>query len=138
MTDLLFPGSGSASSIETIFIEGYKFDICEVLPHCYEYLAPKGKYSRPMGRFFVEVEDNYVVRYDHTVKLHEAGCKNRWDMFCMGRSEAKAKVAAFETMLNDYTRMCDSLRNKPHFAFNLQPKIDLLKSRVFEIYGIGL
>lgn len=138
MANLLYPGSGSATSIETIFIDGYRFDICEVMSHCYEYLAPKGKYSRPMARFFVEVEERHVVRYDHTEKLHLAGCENRWDMFCMGKAEAKAKITAFETMLTDYNRMSTNLKNKPHFAFNLQPKIDSLKTRIFEIYGIKL
>lgn len=136
MANLLYPGSDSAKSIETIFIDGYRFDICEVIPALYEYLAPKGKFSKPMARFFVEVEERHVVRYHHTEKLHLAGCENRWDMFCMGKAEAFAMIAAFETMLTDYNRMSTTLQNKPHFAFNLQPKIDSLKTRAADIYGI--
>ncbi len=138
MANLLYPGSGSATSIETIFIDGYRFDICEVMSHCYEYLAPKGKYSRPMGRFFVEVEERHVIRYHHTEKLHAAGMENRWDFFCMDKSSAKAKVAEFETMPNDYNRLVDALEKKPMFTFSLQPKIDSLKTRIFEVYGIKL
>lgn len=139
MSDLiLFPGNGSADSIETIFVDGYRFDICEVKPDFYEYLAPSGKFKQPAERFFVEVENKHIINYAHAERLHLIGVKNRWDIFCTGKSVVKRYITMFETYLADYKRMTELLDTNPKFTYSLQPKIDFLKSSVLEVYGIKL
>lgn len=98
MSNMIYPGNGATLKTETFFVDGVKFDICEVHPSHYEYLSKltaKGS-SKPSARFFLAVEDSHVVRYNHAEFYFQQTGECRYDFFCMGRAECKGLISMFE------------------------------------------
>lgn len=102
MASMIFPGNGATVNNETIFVEGFRFDICEVAPSHYEYLNPgtttRGA-SKPASRFFLSVEENFIVNYQIAVKWHSQTGQCRYDWFCAAKSDCKRWIADFEKEL---------------------------------------
>ena len=137
-TQLFYPSADSAPSIETIFIDGHRFDICEVQECHFDLLLPAGNFKKPGGRFFVAVENDFIVNYRHTEKLHAAGIENRWDFFCLAKSDCKDIIKQFEEAVKSLNSMRASLDKHPKMAYTLQPRIDAKINSIFERYGLNL
>lgn len=57
--NMIYPGYGATSKTETFFVEGIKFDLCEVALSHYDYLCPNTtsrNASKPANRFFLQLK----------------------------------------------------------------------------------
>lgn len=98
MTNMIFPGNSAVVNNETIFVEGFRFDICEVAPSHYEFLnvgTAKGS-SKPAGRFFLSVEESHIVNYNIAADWHSKTGECRYGFFCASKSDCKRWISDFE------------------------------------------
>lgn len=135
MSSLYYPSASTCPSVKTIFVEGYKFDICEVGQCHYDMLLPD-KFKKPSGRFFVAVDDNFIVGFKFVEDLHEKGVENRWEMFCTSLSDAKYKIEQFEKLLFDFNRINALVEKHPNRKSMYQPKIESIRKSILERYNI--
>ena len=137
MQDAIYYPSAAAST-ETMFVSGYKFDICEVHPCNDEFILPANGMSRNGARYFIEVEGRFIVGFDKAESLHRSGCYNRWDVFCMSKSSAKEKVLRFAKLFEDLKHLQSVYDMRPKQNIMLLPKIDFLKSAIMKGYGVNI
>lgn len=131
---MIYPGNWATLKTETFFIEGIKFDICEVHPSHYEYLPVNGngRASKPASRFFLAVEDTHVVNYKFSEQYHKATGDCRWDFFCMGRAECLQKIKDFEKRLAQISRL------KLAKLQETRERLNKLRISTNEMYGTNL
>jgi hypothetical protein len=93
-----FPSASVAPSVVTEFVNGVKFDVCEVIKEAYGMLADK-KY-----RYFLCVEDSFIVNYAGAESYFAATGEERWDVFCMTKGDCLQ-------MIRDYAAKCEQVEN---------------------------
>jgi len=129
-TTATYPSSTVAPSIETLFVNGIKFDICELIKEAYDMIVDK------RFRYFVCVEDNHIVQFSACEKYFQVTGETRWDFFCITKGECIAWV-------NDYQQQCDkvasynqSLAKKPLMRQMIAPKIQAINERCLTLFGV--
>lgn len=132
---MIFPGAHSIKSVETIFVDGLRFDICEVAEHHFCYITSRT--GKPQNRYFLDCEGT-IMFYNYAVEYHAATGQCRWDFFTRGKSDLKKEIAQFEERYKTLESLRDKLANKPAMAGLLQPKIDWIASCIKERYGINI
>lgn len=133
---MIFPGVHSTQSVETIFIEGYRLDICEVNPAHYDLLYNGTGASKPMGRYFLEVENKHIVSYKTSEGYFAQTGQCRWDFFCHAKSDIKKQVQEFESLISDCIFISAKIAAKPAMSSMLLPKLEYKKTRLLERYGV--
>lgn len=124
---MIYPGHGATKKVETFFVDGIKFDVCELHESHYCYVSQCDK--KPRGRFFLAVEDSYIVNYKFSEQYHAQTGDCRYDFFCTSRSDCLDKIKTFEEMYNlilSASPKCEEGRKR------LQGRIDF----IFNLYGI--
>lgn len=127
---MTYPTHTVAPSIHTDFVNGIKFDICEVESSCYDLLTNK-KY-----RFFVCVEDNFICNYDASEKYFNATGEERWSFFCATKAECIAKIAKFSELTETIEVHKAFIKKHPKLALSRGLAIDKLKNRMVDSYGV--
>ena len=102
--DMVYPSATAAPSIATEFVNGIKFDICEVDKAAYNMLYNKA------NRFFLCVDDN-IVGIESAEKFAAATGEVRWDLFCCTKSDCLSKIKAFQADLETLQKW----QNKPGY-----------------------
>lgn len=133
---LIYPSATSAPSVETMFIEGVKFDICEVVPGLYNMLQPGLNGKKPGSRFFICVEDNFICRYSASEQYFKETGQARWDFFAMGRAECRAYVLQYEESCNKVARLQESMSKRTNSVTMYQPMIDKENDLCIQRFGI--
>ena len=88
---MTYPSETVAPSIYTDFVNGVKFDICEVIKEAHDMLY------NSRNRFFLCVEDTFIYKYSSAEKFFAATGKTRWDMFCMTKGECLDLIKDYQT-----------------------------------------
>ena len=88
---MTYPTETIAPSIYTDFVDGIKFDICELCKESYNMVIDK------RFRFFLCVEDTFIYKYAGAEKFFAATGKVRWDMFCMTKQECKNLIEEYRS-----------------------------------------
>lgn len=134
MKAITYPHHTLAPVIETIFIDGFKFEICEFNTEIArkEYNVDKSK------RFFLVVEDNF---YNHNW-LEQYGAiigDKVWRMYCSDKSVIQAIINDFEDALNSIetwskraSKIAEGKYNSP------MVKVNELKKSLKDRFGIQL
>jgi len=125
-----FPTNTVAPSIYTDFVNGIKFDICEVDSSCYHLLTNK-RY-----RFFVCVEDRFICGYDASEKYFKATGEERWSFFCATKNECITKIDKFSKLEEEIKRHKDFIKRKPNFTHSRGMVVDKLKAKMLFLYGV--
>lgn len=126
---MIYPGNGATKKVETFFVEGFKFEVCELHESHFEYIAPNG--GKPKGRYFLAVEDSHIVHYSIAEKYHAQTGHCRYDFFCTSRSECLEKIKTFERV---YTEVSTAAPKTEDGKARLQGKIDFIAA----LFGIKL
>jgi hypothetical protein len=99
---MTYPSETVAPSISTEFVNGVKFDICEVIEEAHDMLY------NSRNRFFLCVEDAFIYKYAGAEKFFASTGKSRWDMFCMTKGECVDLInyyqAAYESITSLYKK----------------------------------
>lgn len=134
---MIYPGIHSTANVETIFVDGYQVNICEVAPSHYEYLLPNGAWAKPGGRYFLEVE-GFIVNYNYAARYHMKTGECRWDFFCVAKSDVKSWVNDLEKMLSDIEAWKNKMAKMPYAKSMVLPKIESTAKRLRERFGIDI
>ena len=134
---MYYPGTGSAVSVERVFVDGVQIDICEVNPSHYEFLSPIGAGKKPGGRFFMEIEGQivgYQLAAEYCVKTGDC----RWDFFCADKSYIKGRIDEIQELLSSIRSLEAKLLEKPLMGIMIAPKIADKKARLLNRYFIKI
>ena len=95
-TAAVYPDNTIAPSIETIFVDGYKFDICEFIKEAREEFAVSN-----VCRFFLTLEDELLpFRVPTTEAVNAFGEYNVWGrLLCADKAYWKSFIVDFENDL---------------------------------------
>ena len=121
---MLYPSNTAAPSVATEFVNGIKFDICEVVPQCYDLVYGKG------NRFFLCAEDN-IVGIDAAIEFHAKTGESRWDLFCGTKADMLNKIKQFQSDLETIEKW----KNKPGFL--AQQIVEKTISRCKSVYKVS-
>jgi uncharacterized protein YpbB len=125
-----FPSASVAPSIYTDFINGVRFDICEVDKAAYNMLNDK------KFRFFLCVEESTILGYASAEKFCKASGEDRWDMFCKSMAECKALITKFEESYNKIIKLEERAKKSKSLHISCTNKIQAIKKQCIDIYGI--
>lgn len=134
--NMIYPGVHSTASVETIFINGYRLDICEVNAAHFDLLYNGNNASKPMARYFLEIEGRHIVSYKAAEGFFNQFGDCRWDFFCRAKSDIKKHVQDFEAIIADCISMSAKIESKPAMAAMILPKLEYKKTRLLERFGI--
>mgnify|MGYP000324311132 CR=1 FL=1 len=127
---MTYPSHTVAPSIYTDFINGIKFDICEVDSSCYELLNNK-RY-----RFFVCVEDNFIYGFDSATKYYEATGDENWGLFCKTKQDCKDYIEGFSQGYDKITKHLDFINRKPVFKQSRMTVVNTIRTDMINRYGV--
>jgi len=125
-----FPTPSVAPSIITQFVNGVKFDICEVCSESYGMLNDK------KFRYFLCVEDTHIVQFASAEKFCNATGENRWDMFCKSLGECKALISKFDDAYNRIIQLEEKANKSKGLKFSCLQRIQTIKTNCINTYGI--
>jgi hypothetical protein len=123
------PSETAAPSIYTDFINGVKFDICEVDKCAYSMLSAS-KY-----RFFICVEDCFITGFKSAEKLCATTGEDRWDTFCMTKGECLSLINDFSEAYDRIIELTDRAENKPALRISSIGKANSIRSRMMGLFG---
>ena len=93
---MIYPDYTVAPVIETIFVEGYKFEICEFIKEArIEFNV------RDSSRFFLFFEDGLFNENIYKPMISVLGSKSIWgEVICKDKAFLKSTVKSFETKIS--------------------------------------
>ena len=124
-----FPTHSVAPSVYTAFVNGVKFDICEVDEACYEMLNDK-RY-----RFFLCVEDNYIVDFAAAKKFCDTTKEDRWDLLCKSMSDCKSLISKFEDAYKRIIKLEDRARKSKSLNISCTKRVQQIKKSCINTFG---
>lgn len=127
---MTYPTHTVAPSIYTDFINGVKFDICEVESSCYDLLVNK-RY-----RFFVCVEDNFIPGFQEAEKFYKATKEERWDFFCKTKQDCKDFINKFSEAYDAIEKHLEFIERKPVFTQSRMVQVNKIRTNMMERYGV--
>ena len=127
---MIFPSPSVAPSIYTDFVNGVKFDICEVDSSAYDMLYSK------RSRFFLSIEDTFIYNYKGAEDFFNATGETRWDLFTMTKADCLDKISKFSELSEQIASHIDLVNRKPVFAKSRSVIIEKLKNRMLDCYGV--
>lgn len=127
---MTYPTHTVAPSIYTDFINGVKFDICEVESSCYDLLNNK-KY-----RFFVCVEDNFIPGFDEASKYYAKTKDERWGFFCKTMQDCKDYISKFSDGYDAIEKHLQFIERKPAFTQSRMAQVNKIRTNMMERYGV--
>lgn len=129
---MTYPSPSVAPSVVTEFVNGVKFDVCEVVKEAYDMLSDK------RFRYFVCVEDTFIVGFAACESWCNTSGQDRWDMFCRTKGECLE-------MINDYAAKCEQverwnvmLGQKSGISPMVLPKISEVNNYCIRRYGVKI
>ncbi len=125
---MTYPGETVAPSVITEFINGIKFDICEVDKGAYNMLYNK------TARYFVCVEDNHIVYYKSAEEYFDKTGECRWDLFCRTKQECKDLINEFSVAHDSIERQLERAE-KPAFTLMAMQSVNKIRERMMNIFG---
>lgn len=125
-----FPSSSVAPSVHTSFVDGVKFDICEVDKCAYDMLNDK------RFRYFLCVEDTTIVGFDSAEKFCKATGENRWDMFCKSMADCKTLIKKFEDAHESILKLQERAKKSKSLNISCTAKIQDIKKTCINTFGI--
>jgi len=134
--NMIFPGSHSTANVETVFVSSYRLDICEVASNHFEFLYNENKHSKPMGRYFLEVEGKHIVSYKISEDYFNTTGECRWDFFCRSKSDVKKMVQEFEALIADCASLSAKITQKPAMESMIFPKLKYKSDRLLQRFGV--
>ncbi len=126
---ITFPTETAAPSIYTDFINGVRFDICEVDKAAYNMLIDK------KFRFFLCVEESTILGYASAEKFCRVSGEDRWDMFCKSKAECKALITKFEESYSKIIKLEERSKKSNSLHISCTNKIQSIKKHCIDIYG---
>jgi hypothetical protein len=127
---MTYPSHTVAPSIYTDFINGVKFDICEVDSSCYDLLNNK-KY-----RYFVCVEDNFIAGFDGAEKFYNATKQERWGLFCKTMQDCKDYIDGFSSDYDKIEKLLKRVERNPVFTRSCMATVNSIRTNMMERYGV--
>lgn len=127
---MTFPSVTVAPSVVTEFVNGIKFDICEVIPEAYSQLTDK------KFRYFLAVEDTFIVNYSAAERYFESTKEVRWDLFCTTKGECLSMIKDYENKCVQIGKWQDMIQQKTGISGMLLPKISALNESSLNKYGV--
>lgn len=128
--DMIYPSTSCAPVVYTEFVNGIRFDVCEVIPQCFEYLCDK-KY-----RFFLSVEDMHIISYSAAEKWFEHSGDTRWDFFCSTIGDVKSWIKDYEKTYDQVKRWNELVMQKPGIKPMILPKISAANQYCLNRFGV--
>ena len=111
-------------------------DNCEVNAAHFDLLYNGNGASKPMARYFLEIENRHIVSYKTAEDFFNRFGECRWDFFCRGKSDIKKYVQDFEAIISDCISMSGKIASKPAMAAMILPELEYKKTRLLEIFGV--
>ena len=125
-----FPSASVAPSVHTSFVDGVKFDICEVYKCAYDMLNDK------RFRYFLCVEDTTIVGFASAEKFCNAIGEDRWDMFCKSMADCKALIKKFEDAHESILKLQERAKKSKSLEISCTAKIQDIKKTCIDTFGI--
>ena len=124
-----YPTETVAPNIYTDFVNGVKFDICEVDKCAYSML------NSPKSRFFVCVEDNFITGFKSAEKLCAVTGEDRWDIFCVTKGECISLINEFSEAYDNIIKLLERAENKPALRASSIGTANSIRSRMMVLFG---
>jgi len=124
-----YPHETVAPSIYTDFVNGVKFDICEVDKSCYHMLTSK------KFRFFLCVEDNHICFYESAEQYFEKTGDVRWGFFCKTKAECIDLINQFSDAYDSIEKWLERAERTPALKRSSMEKVNSIRSRMMTIFG---
>lgn len=128
--DMLYPSNDCAPSVYTEFVNGIRFDICEVIPQCHNYINDK-RY-----RVFLIVEERKIIGYEASEMWFSHSGETRWDFFCATRGECKEWIKKYEDNVEIVAKWNDRINRNPVFKMSLLPQIKKINDFCINRFGV--
>lgn len=125
---MTYPSETVAPSIQTEFVNGVKFDICEVVKEAHNMLY------NSRNRFFLCVEDTFIYKYAGAEKFFAATGKTRWDMFCMTKGECIDLINEYQAAYESITALYKKAE-KPGFKVSATAKAISMQQNLRTRFG---
>ena len=125
-----FPSTSVAPSVYTDFINGIKFDICEVDESCYNMLTNK-RY-----RFFLCVNDTHIVDFKSAETFCNSTKEDRWDLFCKTMSDCKELINKFQNSHDRILKLEERSLKSKSLRISCTQKIHAIKKACIDTFGI--
>lgn len=125
---MTYPSETVAPSIHTDFVNGIKFDICEVDKACYDMLYNK------TARYFLVVEDAHICFYASAEQYHAQTGECRWDLFCRTKQECKDLIKTFSDAYDVIERHL-ARAEKPAFKVLATIDANKVRERMIKTFG---
>ena len=122
---MTYPSATAAPSIETLFVNGFKFDICELDKSAYNMIADK------KFRFFLCCEDQ-IIGIDSANKYFEKTGDVRWDLFCFSKSDCMDRINKVQSDLETIQKWIGKT------GFLAEKMVKDLTKKNQNLYGIKL
>ena len=108
---MIYPNYTVAPVIETIFVEGYKFEICEFIKE-----ARKEFNVRDSSRFFLFFEDGLFKENIYKPMISVVGGKRIWgEAICKDKAFLKKTIESFEKKISRLKKMREKNANGAKF-----------------------
>lgn len=125
---MTYPHETVAPSIHTDFINGVKFDICEVDQCCYNML------NSIKSRFFLCVEDNHICFHEGAEKFFNATGEVRWDFFCKSKQECIDLIKQFSDAYDSIEKLLERAETKPALRVSSMSKVNSIRTTMMNIF----
>ena len=125
---MIYPSVTIAPSISTDFVNGVKFDICEVEKSCYNMLY------NTSARYFLVVDDEHICFYASAEEYHEKTGECRWDLFCRTKQDCKEMIESF-ARAHDVIGRHLKRAEKPAFKVLSTIDADKVRARMIKTFG---
>lgn len=137
---IYFPGETVTPSVETIYIEGYKFDICEFNTD----IARSEFKVKKAARFFLIVEDSFY-NYSTLERGMSLIGVDIWETYCASKAEINALIKDFENkiqVLKKWQERADRIYNGEQFLktkYNAgQVEVEKIKRDILNRFGLRI
>ena len=120
---MIYPNYTVAPVIETIFVEGYKFEICEFIKE-----ARKEFNVRDSSRFFLFFEDGLFNENIYKPMISVFGSKSIWgEAICKDKAYLKKTIESFEKKISRLKKMREKNSNGAKFyTADLEKEIEIM------------
>ena len=120
---MIYPDYTVAPVIETIFVEGYKFEICEFIKE-----ARKEFNVRDSSRFFLFFEDGLFKEDIYKPMISVVGGKRIWgEAICKDKAFLKKTIESFEKKISRLKKMREKNSNGAKFyTADLEKEIETM------------
>lgn len=119
---MIYPNYTVAPVIETIFVEGYKFEICEFIKEAREEFN-----VRDSSRFFLFFEDGLFKENIYKPMISIVGSKRIWgEAICKDKEFLKKTIESFEKKISRLKKMREKNSNGAKFyTADLEKEIEI-------------